>query len=205
MSKAILEEMARKVRTARVHEDRDAVSKAIGEPLKRLLLAELNNEDAETRELVAQALERLSGDDIATAMLDRLLIERLRIAGERVRFAGLALTFGADDVLDPGERKEVAELGGVKDIVGGDDERFARLLVEECDGADAVAVGLDRDGFVPEENLDPAGTPVRGKHFFENGEPDAGFVADRTDWPLAGIEVGIIAGGREEGSGGAGE
>ena len=74
--KAILSAIAREVRRLGVHLDHPAVAEGIGPPIKALLLRELNNADAEIRQVVASALERVRGVDVATAMLDRLLIER---------------------------------------------------------------------------------------------------------------------------------
>lgn len=74
--KAILAAIAREVRRLGVHLDHTAVAEGIGPAIKRLLLTELNHPDAEIRQLVASALERLRGEDVATAMLDQLLIER---------------------------------------------------------------------------------------------------------------------------------
>jgi len=39
-----------------------------------------------------------------------------------VRLAGLILTFGADDVLDIRELEQIAQLGRVDDVAGGDGE-----------------------------------------------------------------------------------
>lgn len=55
----------------------------------------------------------------------RLLIERVRIALERVRLAGLGLTLGPDHVLDSGDRQELAELGRVEHVARANDEILA--------------------------------------------------------------------------------
>ncbi len=51
---------------------------------------------------------------------DGLLVERVGVSGQGVQFAGLRLTFGADDVLHSGEVQQIAEFGGVEEAVGAD-------------------------------------------------------------------------------------
>ncbi|HYJ80032.1 MAG TPA: HEAT repeat domain-containing protein [Longimicrobiaceae bacterium] len=72
---AIIAAVARKTRTEGTHADHGTVARRIGVPLQAMLLKELHNDDARVRALVASALERLRGEAVAAAMLERLLVE----------------------------------------------------------------------------------------------------------------------------------
>ena len=67
--------IARKTRTEGTHVPPDALARRMGEPMRRVLLRELDNGDPRIRALIASALERLRGPDVAGAMLERLRVE----------------------------------------------------------------------------------------------------------------------------------
>lgn len=73
--KSIIAAVARKTRSEGTHVGPDTLARRIGEPIRAMLLRELNNSDPGIRVLVASALERLRGEDVAAAMLERLRTE----------------------------------------------------------------------------------------------------------------------------------
>jgi HEAT repeat protein len=72
---ALLSRIADQVRSAGISVAYDKLAGYMGEPIKALLLRELNNPDAEVRRAIASALERLRGAEVAEAMLARLRLE----------------------------------------------------------------------------------------------------------------------------------
>ena len=102
------------------------------------------------------------------APANRLLIERIRRAGQRVRLPGLRLTLGADDVLDVGEFQQIAQFGSVEDVGRVDDGLVAAEHIFQRDRQHLVAVGLRADGLVVQEDAQmPAGTIGREHGFHD--------------------------------------
>ncbi len=72
---AILAHIAETVRQEGVHAAPEVVEKGIGPQVRELMLQELANPDADVRRLMASAMERLRGEDVADAMASRLSSE----------------------------------------------------------------------------------------------------------------------------------
>ncbi|HEX5727500.1 MAG TPA: HEAT repeat domain-containing protein, partial [Longimicrobiaceae bacterium] len=72
---SIIAAVARKTRTEGTHVEPVTLARRIGEPIRAMLLRELGNDDPKIRTLVASALERLRGEEVAAAMLERLRAE----------------------------------------------------------------------------------------------------------------------------------
>ncbi|HEU0300194.1 MAG TPA: HEAT repeat domain-containing protein, partial [Longimicrobium sp.] len=75
--RSIIAAVARTVRSEGTHVAPDTLARRMGEPVRQMLLRELSHDDPAIRTRVASALERLRGEDVAAAMLERLRIEEV--------------------------------------------------------------------------------------------------------------------------------
>jgi HEAT repeat protein len=73
---ALLLNMATELRRAGIHVQGAKLEEGLGAPVRAVLLRELDNDDAEVRQAIASALERLRGEEVAGRMLERLLAEQ---------------------------------------------------------------------------------------------------------------------------------
>jgi hypothetical protein len=130
---------------------------------------------------------------------DCLLVERLRGTGQRVRLAGLILTFGANDVLHSRQWQQFTQLGRVEHVARLNGLLIARHQVPARNRPHVIAIDLGANRLPSHQDLELAATAPRLKHCFEHRQTYPRFVANRADLALPRIEERIIAGGRRQG------
>ena len=108
----------------------------------------------------------------------------------RLRLAGLGDGLGADDVLDAGERQQVAELGGV-DHGSRLEAMEARVVeVHRDDARDAIAVGARSDRLGAAVDREPAGFDVGLQHPFDRLDRDPRLERQPAHPAVARVEIG---------------
>ncbi|ODA72355.1 hypothetical protein APS67_003532 [Streptomyces sp. AVP053U2] len=105
-----------------------------------------------------------------------------------MRLVVLGAGLGAQRVLDAREFQQLAGLGGVEDVGGGDGVPGAVADVLQGDGTDQVAAGVGGDGPGVGQHGEPAGGDVRGEHRLQDGDGDARLVAELADAAGPGVE-----------------
>ena len=130
---------------------------------------------------------------LAVEVLDReaagdpLLVTRLS-GGCRVRLAGPVAGLGADDELGAGHGQQVAQLGRVEEIGGGQDAFLCGPSVADHHGADPIALDLRADRFVLEQAEQPAAGGIGSQHGRQYGQRHGWLVAELRDASVAGVQ-----------------
>ena len=123
------------------------------------------------------------------AAREGLDVRGLRFRG-RMRLAGLLLRFETRHVLGSCKREQVALLGRIEEIGGGNASQSARLQIFHLDHANPVAGHIRRDRLVPEQNREPPGADLWREHLFDHGDRDSRLMRELRDPAPAGIEIG---------------
>jgi hypothetical protein len=105
-----------------------------------------------------------------------------------VQLTGGVGAFRADHVLHPRQLEEVAQLGGVDGVGGGDGHLAAVAQVPQGDRVDLVTAGVRGDRYVLGEHRDLPGCPPRREHLVQHGGGHPRFVAEPADDAQARVE-----------------
>ena len=125
----------------------------------------------------------VDGDQVREALLAQGIG-----ALQGIRLAGFFSRLGADHMLDVAQLQELAQVGGVQHVVGGDGQQVAAAGRLQRDGAYQVAVRFHRRRTMVQRQQDAPGRQVGGDHFLQHGAAHPGLEAQCRHPAGAGVE-----------------
>ena len=119
---------------------------------------------------------------------DRLLVERVRIARQRVQLPRLRLILGADHMLHLGQLEQIPQLGRIEHI-GRPTDNLAAALVLQSHCTEKIAVQLNSHRAMAEQQIDLAAGTVGSQQLFDHSQGDTRLVTEGADSAKPRVEV----------------
>ncbi len=95
----------------------------------------------------------------------------------RMQFTSFLFAFGAGDILDSRQRKQISHFRGIEEEGSLECHLISSQLIAHQQALDAVAIGFCFEGPMVEQDGQQPVAHIRGKHFLKNRQSHTRFMA----------------------------